>query len=86
MGCCLVAPLGNLWEFLSWFARQLVFSPQILLFQDLRLRVRRNLKKNVPCPATDRAGFVNSSVCRMLSLIRENSFQPDTMGYCKLVK
>lgn len=42
--------------------------------------------KKVPCPATDRAGFVNSSVCRMLSLIRENSFQPDTMGHFKLVK
>lgn len=78
------SPLGILWEFLSWFAWQLLLNPQILLFQDARYKQKRNWK-NVPCWLLTlftelRPEFVNNCVmCQLkeatkeLSLVRWNT-------------
>lgn len=82
MGRCFAAPLGILWEFLSCFALQLVFNPQILLL----LCEEKELKKCAMlvwivltqlCP-----GFVNNCMWFVLSIISGKIIQSFILDHC----
>lgn len=59
MGCCLAVPLGILWDMGFWFAWQLAFNPQILLFHSDTLTEKELINM---CP-----GIVNNGVWLVLS-------------------